>query len=222
MWEMDSPKNIADGMLSLFYPKHKSGVETFMVSAISGFTSIPGDLYALTKDFLDSDHRWDNETDRIRLLTLLKKGATSDDLRKLIRLVVEQYFKRLNEEQLEKILVKMGGSVAGSFAFKFLFVKEIVSRFFSRIIPKFLFSAGMTGIITIGASVSRSIYSSRDLMKKNREVYALLRGAGDLDLLYFLLQENIDPWLDAITLQEINSPLAKEVFVNFLGGLHDA
>lgn len=68
---MDSPKNIADGMLSLFNTKKKSGVETFMVSAISGFTSIPSDLYALTKDFLDSDHRWDNETDRIRLLTLL-------------------------------------------------------------------------------------------------------------------------------------------------------
>ncbi|MEN4830678.1 hypothetical protein [Pantoea vagans] len=218
---MDSPKNIADGMLSLFNTKKKSGVETFMVSAISGFTSIPSDLYALTKDFLDSDHRWDNETDRIRLLTLLKKRATSDDLRKLIKLVVEQYIKRLNEQQLEKMLVKMVGSAAGSITFKYLFVEAIVSRFFSRVIPQFLFSAGMTGIITIGASVSRSIYTSRDLMKKNKEVYALLRGAGDLDLLYFLLEDNIDPWLDAIALQQNNSPLANEVFTNFVEGMHD-
>ena len=218
---MDSPKNIADGMLGLFNTKKKSDVEMFMVSAISGFTSIPGDLYALTKDFLDSDHRWDNETDRIRLITLLKKGATSDDLRKLIKLVVEQYVKRLNEQQLEKMLVKMGGSAAGSTAFKIIFVNEIVSRFFSRVIPKFLFSAGMTGIITIGASVSRSIYTSRDLMKKNKEVYALLRGAGDLDLLYFLLEDNMDPWLDAIALQQNNSPLAQEVFTNFVEGMHD-
>ncbi len=218
---MDSPKNIADGMLSLFNTKKKSGVETFMVSAISGFTSIPSDLYALTKDFLDSDHRWDNETDRIRLLTLLKKGATSDDLRKLIKLVVEQYIKRLNEQQLEKMLVKMGGSAVGSITFKYLFVDAIVSRFFSRVIPQFLFSAGMTGIITIGASVSRSIYTSRDLMKKNKEMYALLRGAGDLDLLYFLLEDNIDPWLDAIALQQNNSPLANEVFTKFVEGIHN-
>ncbi|KJV35894.1 hypothetical protein [Pantoea sp. SM3] len=218
---MDSPKSIADGMLALFNTKKKSDVETFMVSALSGFAAIPGDLYALTKDFLDSDHRWDNETDRIRLISLLKKGATSDDLRTLIKLVVEQYFKRLSEEQLEKLLVKMGGSAAGSFAFKYVFVNEIVSRFFSRVIPKFLFSAGMTGIITIGASVSSAIYTSRDLMKKNREVYAMLRGAGDLDLLYFLLQDNIDPWLDAIALQQNNSPLAQQVFSNFLEGIRD-
>jgi hypothetical protein len=218
---MDSPKNIADGMLGLFNTKKKTDVETFMVSAIGGFTAIPGDLFALTKDFLDSDHRWDNETDRIRLITLLKKGATSDDLRKLIKLVVEQYVKRLNEQQLEKMLVKMGGSAAGSTAFKIIFVNEIVSRFFSRVIPKFLFSAGMTGIITIGASVSRSIYTSRDLMKKNKEVYALLRGAGDLDLLYFMLEDNIDPWLDAIALQQNNSPLAQEVFASFVEGMHD-
>ncbi|WP_147194891.1 hypothetical protein [Pantoea sp. CCBC3-3-1] len=218
---MNSAKSIADGMLKLFDTKKKSGVETFMVSALSGFTSIPGDLYALTKDFLDSDHRWDNETDRIRLITLLKKGATSDDLKRLIKLVVEQYVKRLDEEHLEKMLVKMGGKNAGSFAFKYLFVNEIVSKFFSRVIPKFLFSAGMTGIITIGASVSRSIYTSRDLMKKNSEVYTLLRGAGDLDLLYFVVEDNVEPWLDAIALQQKNSPLANEVFNNFITGLND-
>lgn len=135
--------------------------------------------------------------------------------------MVEQYIKRLNEQQLEKMLVKMGGSAVGSITFKYLFVDAIVSRFFSRVIPQFLFSAGMTGIITIGASVSRSIYTSRDLMKKNKEMYALLRGAGDLDLLYFLLEDNIDPWLDAIALQQNNSPLAKEVFTKFVEGIHN-
>ena len=58
-------------------------------------------------------------------------------------------------------------------------------------------------------------------MKKNKEVYALLRGAGDLDLLSFLLEDNIDPWLDAIALQQNNSPLAQEVFTNFVEGMHD-
>ncbi len=216
---MNSTKSIADGMLALFNPKRESGLETFMVSALSGFTSIPGDLYALTKDFLDSDHRWDNETDRIRLITLIKKGATSDDVNKMIKLVVKEYLSHLNEDQVRRLLIKLGGSAAGSFAFKAVYVNEIVSLFYSRIIPKFLFGAGMTGMITIGASVSRSIYTARDLLKKNSEVYAILRASGDLDLLYFLVEDSLDPYLDAIALQRVNSPQAGDVFDYFIGGV---
>ncbi|MDX7185757.1 hypothetical protein ABK736_13275 [Klebsiella aerogenes] len=39
--------------------------------------SIPEELWMLSKDFLDSDHRWRNETDKIRLISLIKKGVTS-------------------------------------------------------------------------------------------------------------------------------------------------
>lgn len=219
---MNSPKEIANGMLAIFNAKKESGVEAFMVSALSGFMSIPGDLYALTKDFLDSDHRWDNETDRIRLLTMLKKGATSDDLKRLLEIVIKQYVHRLNEDQCERLLLKLGGKSAGSFAFKMVFINQIVELFFSRVIPKFLFSAGMTGMITIGASVSRSIYSARDLSKKNFEVYSMLRASGDLDLLYFVLQDYIDPYLDAIGLENVKSPQAETVFDLFLEGVQHA
>lgn len=216
---MNSPKEIADGMLAIFNAKKESGVEVFMVSALSGIVKIPGDLYALTKDFLDSDHRWDNETDRIRLITMLKKGATSDDLKRLLEIVIKKYVQNLNEEKCQRLLTKLGGSTAGSMMFKAIFINQIVTLFVSRVIPKFLFSAGMTGIITIGASVSRSIYSSRDLSKKNFEVYSLLRASGDLDLLYFVLEDYIDPYLEAISLENVNSPLAENVFEFFLEGM---
>lgn len=106
--------------------------------------------------------------------------------------------------------------------FKAIFINQIITLFVSRIIPKFLFSAGMTGIITIGASVSRSIYSSRGLSKKNFEVYSLLRASGDLDLLYFVLEDYIDPYLEAISLENVNSPLAENVFEFFLEGMQHA
>lgn len=70
---MNSPKAIADGMLALLNPKRESGLEAVIVGMGKGFATIPGDVAALTRDFFDSDHRWDNETDRIRLFTLLKK-----------------------------------------------------------------------------------------------------------------------------------------------------
>lgn len=70
-----SPKEIADGMLKIFDTRKQSGPEIFARSAVDGFMSIPEDLWMLTKDFLDTDHRWRNETDKIRLLTLIKKRA---------------------------------------------------------------------------------------------------------------------------------------------------
>lgn len=69
-----SPKEIADGMLKIFDTRKQSVPEIFARSAVDGFMSTPENLWMLTKDFLDTDHRWRNETDKIRLLTLTKKG----------------------------------------------------------------------------------------------------------------------------------------------------
>ena len=55
------------------------------------------------------------------------------------------------------MLLKMGGEKLGGFAFKYAFVNELIALFISKVIPRFLVSAGITGIITIGASVTRSI-----------------------------------------------------------------
>ncbi len=37
-----------------------------------GFMDIPEDMWLLTKNYLDSDNRWRNQTETIRLLSLFK------------------------------------------------------------------------------------------------------------------------------------------------------
>ncbi len=59
-----SPKQIANGMLKIFHKHHQSWPEVFSRSAVSGFMEIPVDLWMLTKDYLDSDNRWRNQTDK--------------------------------------------------------------------------------------------------------------------------------------------------------------
>lgn len=80
----------------------------------------------------------------------------------------------------------------------------------------------MTGIISIGASVSRSIYTARDLQRENPAIYTMLRANGDYDLLYFIVKDYVEPYLIAITLQENNSPLADDVFEYFIDGVRNA
>lgn len=125
-----SPKQIANGMLKIIHKHHQSGPEVFSRSAVSGFMEIPVDLWMLTKDYLDSDNRWRNQTDKIRLITLIKKGLTSEDIRRSINIVIKKYLSGLTEEQSKKLLLKMAGSTAGGMTFKMLFVNELISLFF--------------------------------------------------------------------------------------------
>lgn len=110
----------------------------------------------------------------------------------------------------------------GSFAFKAIFVNELIALFATRIIPKFLVSAGITGILSIGASVSRSIYASYELKDINQSVYNELRAAGDLDLMYFMLEEYINPYLHAIKYQGVNNVIDQQIFDNLLAGVKRA
>ncbi|YCH31185.1 hypothetical protein M1D48_03750 [Erwinia sp. D4-22] len=213
-----SPKQIANGMLKIFHKHHQSGPEIFSRSAVSGFMEIPVDLWMLTKDYLDSDNRWRNQTDKIRLITLIKKGLTSEDIRRLINIVIKKYLSGLTEEQSKKLLLKMAGSTAGGMTFKMLFVNELISLFFSKVIPRFLASAGMTGVLSVGAAISRSVYTSYELLNLNRDVYNELRGAGDLDLLYFLVEDNLKPFIEAINHQASHGSIDKEIFDGFLAG----
>ncbi|YCI28673.1 hypothetical protein M1E08_17595 [Erwinia sp. PK3-005] len=213
-----SPKQIANGMLKIFHKHHQIGPEIFSRSAVSGFMEIPVDLWMLTKDYLDSDNRWRNQTDKIRLITLIKKGLTSEDIRRLINIVIKKYLSGLTEEQSKKLLLKMAGSTAGGMTFKMLFVNELISLFFSKVIPRFLASAGMTGVLSVGAAISRSVYTSYELLNLNRDVYNELRGAGDLDLLYFLVEDNLKPFIEAINHQASHGSIDKEIFDGFLAG----
>ncbi|CAI1557779.1 MULTISPECIES: hypothetical protein [Serratia] len=219
MMATSSPREIADGMLKIFDTRKKSNAEIFAKSAVSGFIEIPEDLWMLTRDFFDSDNRWRNQTDRIRLITLIKKGLTSEDVRRLLNIVIRKYLTGLTEEQSKDLLLKKAGRTSGNMAFKMVFVNELISLFVSKIIPRFLVSAGMTGVLSIGASVSRSIYSSYELRKLNQNIYNELRAAGDLDLLYFLVDDNIKPFIDAINYQGSHGAYDKQIFDRFLAGV---
>ncbi|MFH5068297.1 hypothetical protein ACHHY8_08100 [Enterobacter cloacae complex sp. 2024EL-00215] len=214
-----SPKEIADGMLKMFNTRKQSGPEIFARSAVGGFMSIPEDLWMLTKDFLDSDHRWRNETDKIRLLSLIKKGLTSEDVRRLINTVIKRYLSGLSEEQSKSLLLKIGGAQVGGIAFKMVFVNELITLFVSKIVPRFLVSAGFTGVLSVGASISRSVYTSYDLLELNKDIYNELRGAGDLDLLYFLVEDSVKPFIEAVNFQQSHGAIDEDIFNRFLTGV---
>ncbi|MEW5183492.1 hypothetical protein [Klebsiella aerogenes] len=143
----------------------------------------------------------------------------SEEVRRLVNVVIKRYLCGLSEEQSRELLIKVGGSQVGGIAFKMAFVNELVSLFISKIIPRFLVSVGVTGVLSVGASISRSIYTSYELRNLNKEIYNQLRGIGDLDLLYFLVEDNIKPFIIAINYQQAHGAIDKEISNHFLSGV---
>ncbi len=133
---LDSPREIAKGMAAIFNHRKKTDAEGFFTGLASGFMDIPEDMWLLTKNYLDSDNRWRNQTDTIRLLSLLKKGVTSEDMRKVITTVINKYVSGLSEDQCRHLLIKMAGQQLGAIGFKMAFVNQIISLFASQVIPK--------------------------------------------------------------------------------------
>ncbi len=131
-------------------------------------------------------------------------------------IVISRYVSGLTHEQVEKILLKVAGSRLGNFAFKTVFSSELASWFGTHIIPRFLLSAKITGVLGIGAMVSRSIYSSRDLKELNESIYYALRNAGDLDLLYFMVEDVLEPWIEAINYLSTNRMFTEEIIEHFV------
>ena len=177
---------------------------------------MPQDIWVVTKDFFDTDSRGINERERIRLATLIKRGVSSEDFRRLMYIVVSRYVSGLTNEQVEKIMVKVVGSRLGNAAFKTFFSSELASWLGTYIIPRFLLSAKITGVLGVGAMVSRSVYSSRELKELNESIYYALRNAGDLDLLYFMVEDVLKPWIEAINYLTTNKMLSQEVFEHFV------
>ncbi|MDX6018869.1 hypothetical protein SIL08_00975 [Scandinavium sp. V105_16] len=83
-----------------------------------------------------------------------------------------------------------------------------------------LFAGTVIGsLLTIGAESSRAIYTSRYFCEKNPKAYYKLRGMGDLDLLYFLVEDTVKPFEQACRISEYNKEEFNDICKYFIGGL---
>lgn len=215
---MSNANEIAQGMLQLINGK-KTVAHTFFDGVLGGLTSFTQDISLVAKDYFDTDNRWRNQTDKIRLASLIKRGASSDSLKKMVTIILRDYWSNLTAEQAEKLAARVGGTITGKMAFNFVTINQILLLFFEKAIARFVFSLGVGSIFAIGAAASDSVYSSNELKLRNPKIYNELRGDGDLDLLYFLLKDYLDPYLDAIELQITSPTLANNVFEIYVNGI---
>uniref|UniRef100_UPI0036DDBF5E hypothetical protein n=1 Tax=Photorhabdus sp. RM322S TaxID=3342825 RepID=UPI0036DDBF5E len=215
---MDGAKEIAEKMVATIDDN-----SSWLTGFAEGVLDIPVDFYYLGYDYLDTEHRWDNENDKYRFVGLIKSEAiTLNNLERIIQIIFEDYLGKLSEEQKQRLIKTKIGKIFGGMISKYVIFRGSLGAFFgAKWFTKFGGSMTFIGTLGIGASISRAVYTSRELAGTNPALYMQLRREGNLDLLYFLVESKMAPYVRALEKYDENRDLFNEIFDEFSVGLDE-
>ncbi|MCT8344721.1 MULTISPECIES: hypothetical protein [Photorhabdus] len=213
---MDGAKEIAGKMVATI-----DDDSSWLTGFAEGVLDIPVDFYYVGYDYLDTEYRWDNENDKYRFVGLIKSEAiTLNNLERIIQIIFEDYLGKLSEEQKQRLIETKVGKIFGGMISKYVIFRGSLGAFFgAKWFTKLGGSVTFTATLGVGASVSRAIYTSRELAQTNPNLYMLLRREGNLDLLYFLVESKMEPYVRALEAYDENRGLFNEIFDEFSVGL---
>ena len=213
---MDSAKSLAKRMLKSL----DVGDSGFLASVAQGMLSFPVSMYYLGYDFMDTTHRHSNFDDRVRMANMLKRGiSVHQEAQKIVNAVIREFMSKVNMDSIQGIAQNFTGVMAGKFIFAELTGVKLGAAVSTRIMTSFAAGVFIGSALTIGAETSRAIYTARKLENQNPALYYRLKSMGDLDLLYFLVEDKLKPFLDACSVADVNKHEFNEVCKYFFGGL---
>jgi hypothetical protein len=177
--------------------------DTSTLSAFFGSVlSVPENLGYLAYDFIDTEHRRENENDKIRLMRLIKNGIVNrETVYDIVSTVIGEYISKLNDDQKEKLYWHIAAVPAGKLTANALIFSNMNKVLIARLTTRLLFGAAFGTVITIGSLQSKAVYTARSLMDRSPKIYWILKRKGDWDLLYFLVEEYTKPFEDALRLK---------------------
>ncbi|AZL66189.1 hypothetical protein DN555_24180 [Enterobacter asburiae] len=196
------------------------GDSGFLASVAQGMLSFPVSMYYLGYDFMDTTHRHSNFDDRVRMANMLKRGiSVHQEAQKIVNAVIREFMSKVNMDSIQGIAQNFTGVMAGKFIFAELTGVKLGAAVSTRIMTSFAAGVVIGSALTIGAETSRAIYTARKLENQNPALYYRLKSMGDLDLLYFLVEDKLKPFLDACSVADVNKHEFNEVCKYFFGGL---
>lgn len=213
---MDSAKEIARDMLAAINIDGSG----FWGAVAKGIISFPASIYYLGYDFLDTEHRRENGNDKIRMARLVKVTTFNrETIEKIISIFIDDFTSRINIENNSAAIKNIARTVVGKAFFSQLTGFNLGKAISSRAVAAFFSGAIAGSLITIGAEASRAIYTSRYLEGRNPSIYYKLRNMGDLDLLYFLVEDIVRPFENACEVSNMNPEEFNNICQYFLVGL---
>lgn len=181
------------------------------IGFIDGVLSVPKDIGYLAFGFIDTDSRYQRESEKIRMLTAIKYGLLENhNFIKTIETVLDIFNNTVPEDKQNAIYGKTMVSVAGRTITNSLIAGKLATIIAQRSSFLITLRGGLIGnTLLIGGMVERCIYTSERLQQYNPEIYNRLR-TRDLDLLYFLVEPALNPFVDALKIRNTQGQVAFE------------
>jgi len=213
---MDSAKDIAREMLDAINI-NSSG---FLEAATKGFISFPVGLGYLGRDFFDTEHRRENQDDKYRLARLIKRTTLNKEIIEIvIQPFIDDFISHIDMNKLASFAKNVAGTLSGKFLFSQITGYSIGKAITSQGVASFISGGAVGALLAIGVEASRAIYTSRYLREKNQAMYTKLNRMGDLDLLYYLVEDIVKPYEKACEMAETDPGKFNKVCEYYFGGL---
>ena len=210
---MDGAKELAKDMLEAINIDDSG----FIAALTKGLISFPVSMGYLAYDFMDTEHHRANADDKYRFARLINKvGINKELIGQVVGVFINDFSSRLD---FSLMVEKIVGDSAGRMIFSELTGVKIGYVISNRLVTAFFSGACIGSLLSLGAEVSRAIYISRYLAARSPGHYQKLKDMGDLDLLYFLIEDLVSPFEKAIELHNTNEVFFNEVCQCFLEGL---
>ncbi|WP_455852589.1 hypothetical protein [Pantoea endophytica] len=198
---MDSAKEIARDMLRAI-SLDDSGV---LVNFAKGFISFSVSIAYLGYDRLDTEHYRNNKNDKYRIAGLVERGTFRKEvIERVIGVFMDDFTSRINFEKTTDMIDRTGANLIGKLAFSQLTGFSLGRALTANATSAFFAGAVVGTILYLGSEASRAIYTSRRLELTNPKIYFKLRRMGDLDLLYFIVQDIVGPFEKACVMHDEN------------------
>ncbi|BDC51875.1 hypothetical protein F183_A41900 [Bryobacterales bacterium F-183] len=176
------------------------------------------------------------------LIALVKSApdAPENPLFKIITRILEAYYEKFPEDALQKIY-KTAAIGAGYMAGRMIIGKKLAEAIAKRLIARIAAStafkqlatklgvsaaAGSTGVgivitlVMVQGVGQRASKASKRLKARNRKLWDALRTEKGLDMLYFLVEEPMSKYMDAIDMATNHATLFEQELKDVYGKAH--
>lgn len=170
---------------------------------VDGVLSVPVDLGYMAYGIFDTDTAHQRQTDRIRMAAAVKRGILNHEhIYNMIKIVFDLFSDFTGHAKQDAIYSKVSGSIIGRTVTNSIISGKIAATIAEQMTVFVKIRGALTGnILLIGGMAERSIRTSKALSIESPEVYGSLRPR-DYDLLYFLVESVLSPFIQALNVRE--------------------
>ncbi|WP_145547266.1 hypothetical protein [Yersinia intermedia] len=209
---------IANQIIEILKSNNKPAYKIYFKQAGEVVIDFSKDMSFIFIDFIDTENRSRNEIATIRLLDRIKKGVTNEDLTKILNIITNEFVSKVRKDKIKSLADSLG-KATGKFVISTAILNDLSTIFSKRLVSKFLVGSLFSTIYSIGGARSRAIYGSDALREKTPDIYNKLRGSGDLDLFYFLVDSYASPFIEAMIIKDKNPAAWDEIIMKIIIGL---